>query len=238
MSISIKPISSSSSGNCYFISDGQYSLLIEAGITISKIRNALNFKLHNVDGCLLSHSHSDHSRAIPSLLSAGIDCLMSIGTANAIGVLNHRRCYTTKATWPTIFAGWNIMPFATVHDCAEPLGFLIQSKVTNERLLFATDTAYIRHRFNGLNYIMVECNNSEAHLKKSVEEGHITMSQYSRIVGNHFSLENVVEFLKANDLSAVKEIHLMHLSDSNSHEEDAVKTIRQLTGLPVFSCAK
>jgi phosphoribosyl 1,2-cyclic phosphodiesterase len=55
-----------------------------------------------------------------------------------------------------------------------------------------------------------------------------------RVMRSHFSLDNVKEFLRANDLSKVKEIHLLHLSDGNSDEARFKREIQELTGKPVF----
>ena len=56
-----KPIASSSRGNCYLVrSDGVPDLLIEAGISIKKIREALwrnGTSLSSLAGCLISHEH-------------------------------------------------------------------------------------------------------------------------------------------------------------------------------------
>jgi hypothetical protein len=105
-------------------------------------------------------------------------------------------------------------------------------------LLFVTDSAYIKPTFTGLNFIMVECNYSEKALLDSLNSGRISQSQYSRIVATHFGLLNVVEFLKANDLSHLKSIHLLHLSNGNADEGLILKTIRGLTGVPVTACAE
>ena len=48
-----------------------------------------------------------------------------------------------------------IIPFPTQHDAAKPLGFLIKSLYTTEVLVFATDTYYVKDKFDGLNYIMI-----------------------------------------------------------------------------------
>lgn len=55
--LEIKQIASGSTGNCYRISDGKTNLLIEAGITIRKIKEALMFRLSEIEGCLISHEH-------------------------------------------------------------------------------------------------------------------------------------------------------------------------------------
>ena len=80
----------------------------------------------------------------------------------------------------------------------------------------------------------VECNYSLDILRANVEAGLIEPALKSRILKSHFSLENVKEFLKANDLSKVQEIWLLHLSDGNSNAERFKREIQELTGKMVF----
>ena len=126
-----------------------------------------------------------------------------------------------------------IIPFPTQHDAAKPLGFLIKSLVTNEVVLFATDTYYVKNKFEGLNYIMIECNYASDILEK---RDNISKKQKDRLYKSHFELENVKEFLRNQDLSQVKEIYLMHLSSGNSDEERFKREIQELTGIPVYVC--
>ena len=56
----IKVLASGSSGNAYRISDGETALLLDAGIPIRVIKEALNFQVRNLDGCLITHEHGDH----------------------------------------------------------------------------------------------------------------------------------------------------------------------------------
>lgn len=237
MTIDIQTIGSSSSGNCYRISDGKTPLLLEAGLPIARIKKALNFQLSTICGCLVSHEHGDHAKAVPDLLKAGVDCFMSLGTADEKCIADNHRVFLRESGKQFTIGSWRIVPFSTIHDAAEPLGFLLRSEWTGEKLLFATDTAFLVNRFNGLTHIMVESNYDEASLLESVNSGSITMGQYERIVATHFGLENVVDFLKANDLSRLKEIHLMHLSNGNSNEQRMIETIQRLTGVPVYACA-
>ena len=243
MTIEILSIGSSSGGNCYRIKDGETSLLIECGLPIAKIRKGLNFTLHEISGCLVSHAHGDHSKAVPDLLRLGITCYMSPGCQMAIpasvgGPVTF--LYPGKIQHIGSFA---VVPFETVHDSeggfpGDTLGFYIRSNATGECLLFCTDTAYIRPRFGRIDYLMIECNYSDAALSASLKAGAIAPAQYNRIIETHFGLDNVVEFLKANDLKHLKEIYLLHLSRGNSDEALMVKTIKRLTGVPVYACAE
>lgn len=49
----IQVISSGSKGNCYRISDGSTSLLLDCGIPLKQIQIALDFKLSDIDATLM-----------------------------------------------------------------------------------------------------------------------------------------------------------------------------------------
>src|SRR5699024_6505144 len=230
--IRIKTLASGSSGNAYLIDDGHSQLLLECGINFKDIQIALNFKTSNLAGCLVSHEHKDHSKGIKDVLRAGIDVYTSQGTADAEGIKHHRlKIIESKKTYS--IGTWKVLPFDVEHDVNEPLGFLLMNEV-GDKLLFATDTYYVRYRFKGLTHIMVECNYSMDILEENIASGRVHKAMKRRLLKSHFSLENVKEFLKANDLSKVQEIHLMHLSNDNSDEARFKREIQELTGKPVY----
>src|SRR5690606_25201550 len=99
---------------------------------------------------------------------------------------------------------WTILPFDTQHDVAEPLGFLL-SNTSGDKLLFATDTYYIRYKFKGLTHIMIECNYSLDILNENIAAGRVPQVMKKRLMRSHFSLENVKDMLQANDLSKLQE---------------------------------
>jgi len=230
--IEIYPLASGSKGNCYRVTDGSTPLLLEAGIPYKQIQKGLNFRVSEISGCLASHEHGDHSKAVKDIMKAGIDCYMSQGTQETLRVCNHR-IQTIEARQQFDIGTWTILPFETEHDAAEPLGFLMANR-EGEKLLFATDTYYIRYRFCGLTHIAVECNYAADILKENVLDGTVPVEMKKRIIRSHFSLENVKEFLRANDLGKVQEIWLLHLSDNNSDAERFKREIMELTGKVVY----
>jgi len=159
---------------------------------------------------------------------------MSQGTAEAIGVTSHR-VKTINAQQQFQIGTWTILPFETQHDCPGSMGFLLANQA-GEKLFFATDTYYVKYKFVGLSIIMVECNYALDILIANVESGLVDEAQKNRLLQSHFSLDHVKEFLKANDLSQVSEIHLMHLSDQNSDADRFANEIRELTGRPTYVC--
>jgi phosphoribosyl 1,2-cyclic phosphodiesterase len=74
-----------------------------------------------------------------------IDCYISAGTVEALGISGHR-LNIIKAKQQFRIGTWTALPFDTQHDAAEPLGFLLANQ-DGEKLLYATDTYFIRYRF-------------------------------------------------------------------------------------------
>lgn len=230
--IEITALASSSKGNCYRVTDGTTPLLLECGINYREIQKGFGFRMSEVAACLVTHEHGDHCKSIKDIMKAGIDCYMSAGTSGAIGV-KHHRIKTVTAKQQFQIGTWTIMPFDVQHDVSEPLGFLLINQ-QGEKLLFATDTYYIKYRFKDLTHIMVECNYSQVILNENIARGSVPKVMKRRLMKSHFSLENVKDFLRANDLKKVQEIWLLHLSDSNSDAERFKTEVMELTGKMVY----
>ena len=226
-------LASGSKGNCYRVSDGHTKLLIECGLPVRKIQEGLRFRLSSIDGVLVSHEHMDHARAAGDLMERGLDVYMSQGTAEALGLKGHRVRPITAGQQFEV-GTLNILPFETEHDAAEPLGFLLQSRLTGEKLLYATDTYYIRYWFTGLTHIMIECNYIPDILDANVEAAIVPRSLRDRLVESHFGLHNLKEFFRANDLSRVKGIWLIHMSETNCDPARAKREVQEITGKPVY----
>src|SRR5699024_8991131 len=128
----------------------------------------------------------------------------SKGTVEAEGI-DHHRLRPVEARKQFKIGNWTILPFEAEHDAKEPYGYLIANGY--EKILFATDTFYVRYRFKGITRLMIECNYSTSILEHNINNGLVHPALKFRLMKSHFSLENVLEFLKANDLSMLKEVH-------------------------------
>lgn len=230
--IKIKQIASGSTGNCYHLSDGKTCILLECGIAFKKIQKAISFRVSGHSACLITHEHGDHSKAVKDMIRAGIDCYMSVGTANALELKTGSMVKIIKAQKQFRIGSWSILPFDTVHDCAEPLGFLLVSG--ENKILFLTDSAYCKYKFNGLTHILIEANYQDSVLQENIDNGIVEYGMKKRLLETHMSLDQTLGFLKANDLSKVQEIHLIHLSDRNSDAEMMRDAVIKETGKPVF----
>lgn len=228
----IKALATGSKGNCYHITDGSTPLLLEAGIQFKEIQRKLNFQTSNIAGCLITHEHQDHCKGVKTVLDRGLNVYMSKGTKEALNI-QHHRIKTVESKKQFQLGTWTILPFDVQHDVSEPYGYLLQSK-HGYKVLFATDTYYIKYRFKGLTHIMIECNWDEQTLNKNVEKGYLHAALKKRVKRSHMGLETLLDFFKANDLSKVQEIWLLHLSDGNANEERIRNEVAKATGKMIF----
>lgn len=232
MELKLKTLGSSSKGNCYIIKTKKEYLIIECGVKLGQIQKAVNFDFKKVSGCLVTHEHKDHSAQISNLTRRSIDVYATAGTFLNLGIKSHR-AKIIEAKKQFKVGGFTVLPFEAEHDAIEPVNFLIKHREFGT-LLFITDSFYCRYKFKGVNYLMIECNHSRELLEKASAD--LSKSYLDRLYRSHFSLENVIEFIKANDWSALKEIHLMHLSFLNADKKKFVFEITKASGKHVFIC--
>jgi phosphoribosyl 1,2-cyclic phosphodiesterase len=215
----LKVLGSSSKGNCYILESPTGSLLLECGLPFKEIQKELDFDLSDVVGCLVSHEHKDHCKAIKEVTLAGIDCYMSMGTLKTMEPLNSHRLMPIISGMQFDVNDFTVVPFDTEHDATQPLGYLIKYRPTGYKTLFLTDSYYCKY-----NYI-------KETLDTNITAGYVDERMKQRLLQSHFSLEHVIQFLKANDLSQCREIILLHLSSMNSDAARMIREIKEVTGI-------
>jgi phosphoribosyl 1,2-cyclic phosphodiesterase len=225
--MNIRVLASGSNANCTFLTDGTTPLLLDAGIPVKRLRKELDFGLSSIAGALVTHSHQDHSRAVEGLLGAGVDCYMRAETAQAREAAGHHRLHIVEPRVPLSVGSWRVLAFDTPHDVPN-LGYVLSSG--DERILYLTDTPYCPVRIPGLTRILIEINYDLPILKANVEAGIVDPTRKRRILHHHMNLDTAKGFFRANDLSRVREIILLHLSDENSHALEFKRAIQALTG--------
>ena len=229
-SMEIITYGSSSAGNCYVLKDNDQLLMLEAGINHKLIDD-----IADIDGLLLTHEHNDHAKYAKQIIDrCASNLYCTKGTYDAMtSKPDSFRFMQVKSKQAFNVKNWRVLPFDVEHDVAEPIGYLIDTP-SKKRVLFATDTYFIRYKFKNITHLMIECNYHLDGLHKNFENGLIDRKRYTRLLTSHFELGNVIQFLKANDLRKLEEIHLLHLSDSNSDAEFFREKIMSVTGVPVF----
>lgn len=228
----LKIIGTGSKGNCYILENDTEALIIECGMSIKSIKEAVNFNLKKIAGCIVTHEHQDHCKSINQLFAAGVNVFASGGTFKALGATGNHRANVIKNKAPFYVGGFKIMAFDVKHDCAEPFGFLINHKETGN-VLFLTDTFYSAYTFRNLNNVIIEANFSKKIIDAKMRSGATAEFLRNRILKNHFSLENCLDALSKNDITAVNNIVLIHLSDTNSHAADFKKAVQKQTNKTV-----
>lgn len=233
----LKILGSSSAGNCYLLDNGKECMMIECGIPFREVQKAVDFDISRITGVLVSHEHGDHARGLEKCLSAQLKCYMSKGTAEALHVAGNRLVKPLRPLEAVRIGNFTVMPFDTQHDAAQPFGYLIYHKECGT-VLFATDTYYLRYRFDSLTNILIECNYRQDILDANVDSGRIPAALRERTMRSHFSYDNCLRALSANDLSMVNNIVLIHLSDGNSNAEEFRRGIADETGKNVIVAEK
>lgn len=225
-------LDSGSRANGYVLQNGTEALVIECGCSVQSCLEVLGYRSDKVVGCLISHGHGDHSRYADSYLERFRVCC-SAGTASSLKTDNRAGLTVVSAGNEFSLGGFRILPFETEHDCEEPLGYLVRHEEIGT-LLFATDTYYLRYRFSGLNHILIECNYDEGILSENIEKGDVPVFVLNRVRRSHMSLETLVKTLRANDLSKVVEIVLLHISKDNGDADRFQRIIESGFGIRTF----
>ena len=227
-------LASSSSGNAYIVSDEDTRILLECGVSHSKLQKLSGFSLSEFQACLVSHEHKDHAKAVEELISRGMAVYMSPGTADALEVDSAELIENMEQF---NVGSLDIVPFTTFHDAREPLGFLIKSRVDGDVLAFATDTVNLRYKFPGLNILAIEANYDKNILDRCEK---MPEKVRYRITNSHMEIDTLCDYLRSLDLSQCREIHLLHLSDATSHEGHFINKVSRAVprGIEITACKK
>ena len=227
-------LASSSHGNAYIVSDSDTRILLECGISHKQLQKLSGFSLSEFKACLVSHEHKDHAKSVDELITRGMEVYMSYGTAQA---LETEAATLIESMEQFNVGSFDIVPFTTFHDANEPLGFLIKSRADGDVLAFATDTVNLRYRFPGLNILAIEANYDKAILDRCEK---LPEKVRHRITNSHMEVDTLCDYLRSLDLSECREIHLLHLSDSTSHEEKFISKVARAVpnGIKITACKK
>lgn len=233
-------IGSSSEGNAYVLQNEREALLLEAGKPFKQVLAALEGQVNKVVGCLITHEHGDHAGRINEFLKYALPVYASQGTIENAKIRTSWKPTTIRQTedgngyLPLTLGNFRVIPFATKHDAAEPLGFYIWHEETGG-VLFATDTFYLPCKFKGLNNILIECNYDPEILARRVKSGDIPATLQERVRRSHLSYYTCLDALRANDLTAVNNIVLIHISEGNGDPTAFREGIQRATHKTVYT---
>ena len=73
------------------------ALLLEAGVRFASVKQALDYNITKVVGCLITHEHKDHAGYINEVLKATVPVYASAGTIENTPIEGPRRANVCKA---------------------------------------------------------------------------------------------------------------------------------------------
>ncbi len=223
---------SGSSGNCSFVQTDTTKILIDAGQSSKKIEEALvslNIEPSSIDGILITHEHSDHTKGLGIFSKKyNVPVYANDETWNAMEKQKEKVSLTNIKSFDFSefsIGDINIRPFAIPHDAANPCGFNLYHD--NKKMSIATDIGHIEKSvidsLSDSSFLLLEANYEPEVLKYS----RYPYLLKSRISGPNGHLSNedagkVISYLTSKGLNNAM---LGHLSNENNFPELAYKTV-------------
>lgn len=216
-------IASSSSGNCAVWRAGQTAVLIDLGVSVRALKQALHpldMEIMDLSAVLLTHEHTDHIKGLQTFVkNYDLPVYATFGTAAAI----LRKLPQARKNLHT-FAGGEQFDIGTLHvqsmliphDAAEPVAYRINGG--GYQLGYVTDVGYmpeeIQHFISGCDTVVLESN----HDADMLREGTYPMYLKQRIRSKHGHLSNDDCAKSAGMLAqtGTKRLVLAHLSYHNN----------------------
>jgi phosphoribosyl 1,2-cyclic phosphodiesterase len=220
-------LGSNSRGNGYVIQDADQALIIEAGVSLTKVKQALGFNISKVKGVLISHEHGDHAK-----YSREYEKLFKVYTSTCVKEHWKLKSSITIAPEKGFKVGsFKVLPLAASHDVP-----CMSFHISHERfgnLLFVTDTFLFEYSFNNLNHVLMECNYIDSVINVNVENNIVHPKVRDRVLTSHMELQTTIRALKYQDLCDVNTILLIHLSEQNSDPSLMKEAVQGAVSRPV-----
>ncbi len=227
-------LSSSSDGNCLFITDGKAKILIDCGLSFTKTNNLLNLigvNIYDIDAVLVTHEHTDHTSGLGVLFKKIKAPIYSLKETVAYIAYKYPYIDNLHIIPEKLKAGdMEITSFRTSHDVPS-VGYKVSA--LDKSLCVATDlgivTDVVLEGTKNCDFAFIESNHDPEmlmygsypyHLKKRIssEAGHLSNKMCSQFICKLAS-------------QGTKKFMLGHLSKDNNTEELALSTSKSALAL-------
>lgn len=195
MAVYFSSLNSGSNANCYYVSNGDAAILVDAGLSCretEKRMKRLGLEMEQVKAIFISHEHSDHinglevlsrKHKLPVYISKKTFANSNLSIDPSL-VRYFRKDETVEVDQ------LQIKCFSKSHDAADPFSFMISSQNINVTVI--TDIGYackqVLHYFRQSHVVFLESNYCETmlangdypyHLKRRIssDEGHLSNTQ-------------------------------------------------------------
>ena len=230
----ITSLASGSSGNCALVSFKGTHILIDMGISLKRLRLALEelgVSPSDIHAVLVSHEHSDHISGLSTLSKYhGIPILAPPSTAEILHRSEHSRDYVGGLRFGEDFklGDISVRAFRTPHDTPQSAGFRLWTD-DGESFGFCTDLGHVSgevlDNLAGAKTVMLESNHDVNILRR----GSYPAFLKRRILSDHGHLSNDSGARLAVQLaeSGASSIVLAHLSAENNRPSIAFATVSE-----------
>jgi phosphoribosyl 1,2-cyclic phosphodiesterase len=242
-------LGSGSSGNGFVVDTDRAAILVDCGVGIRSCQSTLRDLgvLQRLAGIVVSHEHTDHIRAIPSVLRR-VDCpvVTTVGTYTAM----RRTLGWSQRRAGERFeeSGIEISFVQVSHDAAEPCGFVVEAD--GLRIAVFTDLGYVSEEviaeMTAADIIVLESNFDRGMLARGGYPAHLKRRIQSPV--GHLSNDDCATALVAAASERTRGVWLAHLSHNNNTPERALATAREaltlaglqtpIRALPRYDCVE
>ncbi len=211
-------LASGSKGNSCVIQSGDITLLIDCGMTQKYLKASfleLNINYEALNGLLITHDHSDHTKQLRMFRNLDIYSPSEIDFE-----------YTHVEPYEAFSIGHLLItPLKTSHDADASVGYVIYDGQT--KLIYITDTGYIREQDYELLYdahhYVLESNHDPSLLMKTNRPYYLKQRILSD--SGHLSNDKAGHALSQLVTSNTRSITLAHMSLEANTEAIALKTV-------------
>lgn len=218
----LKCLGSSSAGNCYLLtSDSGETLILDCGIPIKEIKKGLGWDIRNVVGCVVTHRHIDHSKSVSDLRKIGIKVATPYLANDVYSLVrlyfDHTRFRVIAFELATKDGKWT----HTNADGSEcPCYGYVISHPEMGKLLYVTDTEFVKWRFDDLNHILlgVDYDKNMVDMNNPMKASHV--------LRGHLSIDTACDFVKANNSDSLQNVIMCHLSSENADKDSFIEKMK------------
>ena len=228
----ISALASGSSGNCFYIREGDSAILVDAGISCSQVLEKLSSLRQSpnlIKGIFVSHEHTDHVRGVDVLArELQVPVFATKGTCKNGFLCSDDNLIQEIKPDETIKLGeMEISAFSKSHDASEPVSFQIKN---GKIISIITDIGYacknVCESVQDSDFLVIESN----HDISMLENGPYPMFLKKRILSNMGHLSNLHAGLCVleHGKKRLKNLMLAHLSQINNTPQLALSCFRNI----------
>ncbi|MBO7658872.1 MAG: MBL fold metallo-hydrolase [Clostridia bacterium] len=229
-------IASGSSGNSTFISDGETSVLVDAGINAKRIGEALadiGEAPENLSALLITHEHSDHisgagviARRYKIPIYANVRTMDALVAMKITHKIEPGKLIVFENGVDFIVGTMVVKAFSIPHDAVDPVGFSLTG-CGGTKISVSTDmgcvTEEVMKNILGSAAVVLEAN----HDLEMLRTGPYPYYLKKRILGKsgHLCNDDAATVAERLAASGTKRIILGHLSSENNLPEKALEAV-------------